>query len=302
MLKELHCLIIDPDPHSRARLREALRSITLKSVCDMAKSYQASYIKLELNQKYDCVFAASTEKRALLKDLRTRMLKAAGDSKAPLLIIVLKQQHTTSTFVADLYAGGIDGFVCEPFSPEKLLELLNVARDESEKKIEKPQLDVRATDFLMNDAMRLIDRLAALRDKGETQGGYTLRELREVSGALREMVPSLEQQTFEDLLIEKFSKATTEKKQATPLTSAHRSLVREHPGSVVKRLMQERSLQFDRALEALKIEEQTFQDILDCRADLTEELARHFSRVFGQGQRYWMKLQEDYNEYLATKR
>ena len=153
---------------------------------------------------------------------------------------------------------------------------------------------LKATGFLLSDAMSQLDQLAAQRMKGNDSGGYAQKELKNIAKDL-ELAYEANPDGYIKVICDVFEKAKP------PADSLVRNKVRRnvvrlvHPGTIVREMMKQRMLTAERIASAVKMELPDFEALLDGKRDLNEELAKELARVLGRSSREWMKLQTDYD-------
>lgn len=298
MLKSARILVINPDSEGRGRLREALRSVVAKGAYANARALKPAIDQLRGDEKYDFAFL-STEfpPDQLLEFLGA--LKALSSKQRPVVMLCMKPQDQNSSIVANLYANGAQGFVFEPYSPEQLLEAMNVAQEKLSDKVQAK--DVRITEFLLGDAMRLLDEVADWRSEGNLGSGFAGKELRRVAGSLKEAASKIDATQYHNLLIEKFSKATTKKKGVEPPKVVKKIREAPHPGLELRAIMTQRSLSKEKLLSIVKIDAAELDAILSGQTSVTEESARELARAMGKTSKHWMQLQHAFDQAKKEK-
>lgn len=292
MLRVSKVLIIDSSPQSRGRLREVLRSVLHKGQYEYARSLTEGLGRLNAAPGFEVVFISSAFAVDALRSAIAE-IRALPLSPAPLVIIALRGDARDLTFATSLYVQGAHGLICEPYSPDDLSELIETAGDESVKSLDQTDKDRRAADFLLRDAMKLLDQYAEYRSSGRRGKGKVGREFHQVVSGFRAVAEKLPLPDFERVLVERFIRAKTTKQGpvAEKAVARPRILV-PHPGAVLRDLMQARGVSKEKVLSVARIEEVLLDQLLNEQLSVDEELARDLARALGRTSIYWTGLQK----------
>jgi DNA-binding NarL/FixJ family response regulator len=125
-LDQLDALIIDPDPASRMRLKQATSTLHEFRHVRLEFSLQQALAQIKENLSCNIIFISQTFE----PELSAEFVKAAKETKngqysAYVLVIDGKRQKRTE--VATDISNGMDGILFQPFSVEGLLETTELA-------------------------------------------------------------------------------------------------------------------------------------------------------------------------------
>lgn len=292
MLTAGKVIIIDGNPQTRGRLREVLRSVLLKAQYQYFRTLAEGLESIKASPNFDLVFISSSFPMEALQ-AAVAEIRALPSDPSPLIIISLSGAALDVTFATNLYVHGAHGFICEPYSPEELSELITTARDESQKSLEQADKDRRAADFLLQEGMKLLDQFAEYRSGGRLGKGKVGRELQQVAEGFRAVAEKLMPPELEHMLVERFIRAkTTKKGPPEERKSARPRVLHPHPGAVLRDLMQSRGLNREKILSVAHIEEAQLDLLLNEQLSVDEELARDLARALGRTSIYWIGLQK----------
>lgn len=301
MLKGLKILISDNNTRSRGSLKEVLKTIIINPAVDFVKKNSEIKDKLENGKNYDLIFIRSGKNIMEVGDIigESRAFASSKNLPPPLIIICLKGKDQEVSYVAQLYLTGVHGFICEPFSAEKLLELIVVSREQSTVLVNDNSKEIQAAGFLMTDALRLVDKLAEARIKGITGGGYELKDLKLVSQSLERLFSKIDREKFIDIIL---SKSKDAKPSSRKLGEVVAKVVKyaPHPGILLREALTTRNIAPIRFLSIAKISEQDLTQLLESKISLTIDMAKEVARVLGQTTEYWIKAQADYEKYKKS--
>lgn len=298
MLSSANILIINPDSEGRGRLREALRSVVAKGTYANARALKQALDQMRTEARYDFAFLSTEfDVTQLMEFLGS--VKSLSSKQRPVLMLCLKAGDQSSSLVANLYANGAQGFVLEPYSPDQLLESMNVAKEKLSDSAESKE--VRITEFLMGDAMRLLDEVADWRSAGHLGGGASGKDLKRVGASLKEAAAKIEPAKFENLLIEKFGSAKTNKKGVEPPKVAKKIKEAPHPGIELRATMAKRQLSKEKLLSITKIDPAELDGILAEQIAISEVTAEELARAMGNTAKHWLQRQKAYDVYIKDK-
>lgn len=291
-LEALRILVIHEDPNRRARLREMNGILAVKGVVKVASAFKQAVRVFHEIGDVDAVFLSSSITVEELETL-TAALAQIQPNKRPYYILTLRAAQQSHDIVANFSIRGVDAFLQEPFSSGEIsntLTLLKQARDNpaaAQKKL------VSTADFVYQSAVSLIDAVSIELIQGKG-GGYAIRDLRRLGPVVKELYEKLGAQIFDGLL-EHFMKA-----ECTD-TAKYRKMQKkkkvQHPGVMLKSVMEKRGLTAERLAGALSAEEKTIVNLLECTEAITEDLAKGLSHLLGETPRYWLALQQEYDKY-----
>ncbi len=293
--KLLRVILAEPDTGRRVRLREALRNVRKIETLD-ARSYLEIERHLE-EGKFDLIAISSSFDLDTIKRLLTNLDNSPAARATP-VILALRPEDRAAPFVAEMYARGIVGFICEPYSVEIIGQILDIAATAKEKPIDEKTKDKLASSFLLGDARRHLEKVVELRASGKKSEGVAGRDLRDDLSAFRETAAKLTPDELANVLLTEFSKArpkaddgrnTKKKKKRVGPAS--------HPGEELRSLMSSRGISKEQFLSVARIPEKEFDEVLACLRPLTREMATEVARAIGRTGDYWLALQTKYNAY-----
>ncbi len=83
----------------------------------------------------------------------------------------------------------------------------------------------------------------------------------------------------------------------------HGSIEATHPGELLREdILPALDMPKTEIAEALKISRQTLYDILNERQPVTAEMAVRFGKLFGNGARFWINLQRNFDLEMAERK
>ena len=292
MLKKLNALVIEPDLSARMRLREALGAVALKTDVAHCRGTNELADAVSRNSPFDVIFVSSTFPENTITEFLTKV-KSYSACARTVFVLTLKRDDQDCSFIAPYLLKGFHGFICEPFSVDHLVSLIQNSRDAKEAGIEKPHTRRVLFEFLVGDAIRHLDRLAFHRaTEGEHGGGYAFRELKDVSAQMRSLEKELGEQ-LPNLLVKKFESVPTPK--PIPQHLKVKKTVITHPGSEVRELLMRRSISVDHLVQCLKMPEETVRSLLDGEIAITEHIAQGLAHNLGNTPAYWLSAQRRYD-------
>lgn len=86
------------------------------------------------------------------------------------------------------------------------------------------------------------------------------------------------------------------------MVEKHASIPPTHPGELIREIiLPDIDMSKTAVASALKISRQTLYDILNENQPVTAEMAVRFGKLFGNGPRFWLNLQRNYDLAVAEK-
>ncbi len=242
----LKTLIISPDGPSRNRLKEALGATTLRNRVFQARNCSEGYQILAEEDYIGIIFFHSKIKEEpflqLQKDTKGLKLKFQ-----PIYIITLLTDHHLSDYISEQLVGGIEGFLREPFAANDVDDVIQLGLSNRQFQIDRDSVNLNTFQFMLRDALRLIDQAALERFKnGGRGGGRAISRLKRLKIRLRNhgkklepnlLLPLVEKEVAlraENLNLEQFARQSKKVKFA------------EHPGRILGRIIEERKLTTER--------------------------------------------------------
>ncbi len=295
MLQKLSYAIIGPSDRNSARLREALRASVVRLKGEQEASFPEFAKSLKRRESLDIVFVSSVFPE---EDLET-FVSATNESSSSLKIVLLVQEKDNdSAFIARMLACGVDAFLCPPYSPAALLELLTHARE----------VDLEGSDenrqkgsawLLLGSAMKSLDNAAREYLRGNSAGGAGMKSLRKQAGALKRIEEQLGIEALVGIYLKRFEEAKpfADRQKSRSKSKASRAL---HPGHILRADMQKRGITEERLASSLALEKKELQEFLSGNSQLDEELAEKLARIIGRDKEEWLTFQEHFQKQQAS--
>lgn len=289
MLTECRALIVDPDPQGRDRLCESLRAIVLRPEI-VSVDHPAEFLqRLKQRESFDIGFVSSRCGQQEIEAFFQEFLGAALE-KIPNLIITLPPVDQDSAFVSRLYANGPCGFICYPYSPSTLLELMQAAQAEMESSADSGERRKKIMRFLLGDAAQYLDELAENKLKGRTTEGSMKKSFLEISATLRRIAGAVDEVQLAELLQAQFDGAKPFVREGI-VRQAPREAP-DTPGAAILAAMKERGVSSEKVLTRVDISPDDFDLLLRGEKPISEYFARELARALGRGPEYWLDLQQ----------
>jgi plasmid maintenance system antidote protein VapI/DNA-binding NarL/FixJ family response regulator len=294
--KPLRILLAEPDTGRRVRLREALRNVRKIETADARSAVEIDRLLEE--KTFDLVTLSSSFEAEVIRRIMTAIANAPGGHQVP-VILALRAEERAAPFVAEMYAKGIVGFICEPYSVDMLSEILRLAATAKETPLDEKTKDRLASGFLLGDALKQFEKIIEMRATGQKTAGYVGREFRDNISAFHDTAASLSNDELADVLIKEFEKGKPKPVDEAALKKKKKVGPAVHPGQELRDLMSARGITKEQFLSIAKIPPIEFDQILDCTHSLTKESAAEVARAIGRSGEYWLALQTKYNAYKA---
>lgn len=298
-LDGLSIFIINPDLGSRSRLREVIKSCVYKATSAFVQTLREAREKIETLDSIDVIFISFSFSDKEIAQFIRETKEQLGIEAPTFIISIERQSPETTSAVTALYLEGASGFIAEPYSSEELTTLLTAVQAHKEK-VDSIVKQRRATKFLLHEAMKRIDQLAKVISTGGANGGFALRELKNISesiGVLYAQNPEL----YAEIAVNVFEAVPAPVSDSAGLKK-HRQKKKQlqHPGKVVSDIMGERQLTLERLSPSIKVDIKEFELFINCCRAVDDEFSRELSRLFGRTARDWMKLQKEYDFYIES--
>lgn len=200
---DLRLLMVDPDRGSRDRFRHAFSPVLNGGRVTLASTADEGMKHLNDEVFFDCVFIASNLGVEEVADFHSAAQCTAIGCQSS-YVLVLKAREQKPDFIARCQLGGIQGFVCEPYSPDKLLTLTHTIVSWRNEK--KDPDHAAAAKLLFSDAIHHVDRAAMLLTLGKSANG-TAQRLKERHELLSKIYDS-DQEAFVESLLHSFAKVS----------------------------------------------------------------------------------------------
>ncbi len=294
MVEGTKILIIDGDVDSRSRLKEVLR-LSVKSEIEFRRTLSDDPSVIKLFAPFQYIFINSAfGKEKIVAFLKS--LKAESPNSGPLVIVCLAADDKNVRLVAELYQSQIHGFICDPYSSEDVVRLMEVSREAATETVDQDQRNRRTAGFLLDDFMQHLDAVADRMFEGKSGGGYSGKELKETGATFRSQAQTFGEDEIARLLLAKFENAKTSKKASRQKGKKVKARHVNHPGVELLQIMKARNLSKERLAGALGLDIPSIDQLLSAQLDVNEEIAHDLARAVGESARYWRSMQEDYNK------
>ena len=294
--KTFRVLLAEPDTARRVRLREALRNVRKIDTTDARTVLE---IDRELEERqFDLIAVSSGFDLEAIKRLLRNLANGPRSRLTP-VVLALRAEERAAPFVAEMYAKGIVGFICEPYSVEMLTDIMSLAAEAKDNPIDDKAKDKLASQFLLGDALKQFEKIVQMRADGQTSAGYVGRTFRDNMSAFHDTVATLSKDELADMLLEEFSKAKPKPVEGSVVKKKKKLSPAVHPGEELRDLMKTRGISKEQFLANAKISPPEFDEILACTRALTKESAAEVARVIGRSADYWLALQTKHTAYQA---
>ena len=301
MLDSFRSLILDSDSDSRGKFREVLQSIVIKGNCVVARNLKDALTRIESGSSYDAIFISSQFGKDKINEFLERIRGHKKTEKA-LRILNLKGTHQDSAFVAKTFMGGVDGFICEPYSADGLLTLIRSLKESKVAGTDQTKRKSAGITFLVDDAIKQVDSMAVSlgRDPEKGGAGAGIRELRRISSELQS-IAATSKEDFERILVDKFSSVEVSKSAPKSNKGKTKEDVVVAPGQALSQLLTQRGIHKEKIAEMLKITEPEFELLLAGNFSITEELAHRISHTVGNTPEHWIGIQRRFDAYKLAQ-
>lgn len=294
-LERLKIIVLVPDADSRSTLRDALAAIVFRGDVRTVRRFEDAQALLEEPEPFDVIFFASAFGSEDLKRFISQVASSPRSSNAALVLAVDRHTSNKLESVVQTYLGGVDGFISEPYTSEQLQELLLKILDPARERVIQTKTRVyKSVDLLARQAVSLIDDMWRFRLEGGKGGGASFGELKRVSGSLKDLADKYPQEYLESLA-QVFESAEPPDPEYFKRKGSTHAKKAEHPGRIVRSLMDQRGLSRERLLASVRISPEEFDALLSGSLGLNDALAREIARVLGKTAREWMAMQRAYD-------
>ncbi len=174
--EKFRALVVDPNPHTRGFLWEAVLANSHFSIVTACRSSEESESHFRSGYECDVVLLSSTFETARRQALVSTMRETPGGKEAAIVTVVYATEQTAAD-LGILLAESSDGFVLCPFSVDSLSQVAGIAsrvkaQFNRKRKIASATLILRDTFVLFDDFNR-----GLLRDTVPARIGDKMREL-----------------------------------------------------------------------------------------------------------------------------
>lgn len=201
-MARLNCILVQDDMNSRMRLKQAMSSVVDFGQLNQLGTLPEALRELERDTICDVVFVSTSYEMKAIEEFITKA-KTTKQGQDSAYVALIKSQSEGNTLIATLMMAGANGFLCEPYSVDNLVEITRIAT-----KVRKERSEARekaAITLHMKEVMNQLDLVAYLKQSG-CEPGTSLRVLREMCETIqRRSGESLE--TYHRIAIDLFENA-----------------------------------------------------------------------------------------------
>ncbi|MGA1192464.1 MAG: helix-turn-helix transcriptional regulator [Bdellovibrionota bacterium] len=297
MKRSIKALTISSNHFVRRCLKESLQLAQREVRVLQATGWRDALSLVERNRDIDAIFVYSLIPVQEVETLRNGIRERAPEAH-PIFIIALHPSHLERTYVSQKLLEGFEGFIREPFSADEVNEIINVVLEKRQNSTEKECGSLKILQFLVKDALSLLDHAAFERfQQNNKGGGFAFRKMR----FLKDKLFSFEISANEEQLLRMLETEVEIQSEYLDLTKFERKKKKvryaEHPGKVITRIIESRNLTEERLCQMLSSDTEHVLKVLQEEEGLTPELATQLSRVLGKPTDYWISLQSAYEKY-----
>jgi plasmid maintenance system antidote protein VapI len=197
--------------------------------------------------------------------------------------------------VVSTYLSGVDGFISEPYTSEQLQELVQKVLDPArERVVHSAVRAVKSVTLLAREAVGHIDKMWMFRLEGGKGSGSALGELKRIEPSLRQLQEK-HADAFEVGMCSVFEAVLPPDPSLLKSKSSSRAKRAQHPGQIIRSLMEQRGLTNERLLSLVRISPEEFEQILSGDLVINDVIARELSRALGKTAREWIALQRAFD-------
>jgi hypothetical protein len=179
-------IIIEPDPDSRARMKQACFAVPVLSKIESAADFSDVLRRLtkQAETDYTAIFVSYRFSPAQIAEfIKNAKTTELGQDCA--FVMVLKNIEQGSQLITDGLQLGADGFLFEPFSVESLANTANLAMEIKNQRRETREK--AAVTLLVKDLISHLDLVAERIVRGQ-EGGPELKYLREFEEKIKNLI------------------------------------------------------------------------------------------------------------------
>ena len=182
-MSKLSALIVDPDGDSRNRARHALIEFGEFDVIEFSGALEDAQRKIAFGATYDVIFASQRFDSDTIVNF-VRKSRATTCGRDATYVMILSTRDQTQAAIGLKYAVGVDSFLLEPYSSERILEIVELA---FRVKSERAELRNRvALTLLVTDLVDQINLVAFLQSSGFDTTA-SMKKLSDLCRPLREL-------------------------------------------------------------------------------------------------------------------
>jgi len=297
MQRTVKTLVLSPTSFVRKGIKECLQFSRHKTLVYDKRGWKAALNTIKFERNVDVIFIYSLIAPSDIQLLQNAVKDLELDSP-PIFIMALHPGHLERFYISQQLFDGFEGFIREPFSAEEVNNIIDIVLENRETNLQKDISSVRILQFLVKDALTLVDGAALERLQEKAKGqGFNQNKMRLLKEKLD--IFNLEATNEQVLRILDLEIEIQSEHLDVSLFERREEKVRfaEHPGKVITRIIESRNLTQERLCEMLSSDEEQIKRVLGQQEGLTPELATQLSRVLGKHEKYWMGLQNSYERY-----
>ncbi len=301
MLESFRSLILDEDSDSRGKFREVLQSIVVKGNAVLARNVRDACTRIDAGERLDAIFISSRLGKDKINEFLEK-IRTNSKLEKTLRILNLKGTHQDSAFVAKTFMGGIDGFICEPYSADGLLSLIRELKESKSKVLDHSKRRNVGITFLVDDAIKQVDSMAVSmgRDPEKGGAGAGIRELKRISAELQTIAAS-SKEDLENILIEKFTAVEVARRAPKIATGKAKHGAVVVPGQALSQIISQRGVSTEKIRELLHLSEVEFERLLAGTYAIDHALAEKISHTLGNTVEHWLGIQKRYDAHLKAE-
>lgn len=125
-IHSITALVVDPELESRMRLKAATASAHRFGKVVLANSYGEGLARITESEGFDVIFLTHSLGESEIQNFIAESKKSEQGSTSAYVLVLKTAKQDTST-VASSMVSGADGFLCEPYSVDVLLEMAELA-------------------------------------------------------------------------------------------------------------------------------------------------------------------------------
>lgn len=160
---KLSAMVVDPNAQSRMRLKQATVPVPTFAEVNLLGALPEASSRLNSDRPCDIVFLSYRFNLEEITKFIEESKKSKGGQDAAFVMVVQSGEQDNS-MVSSFMMAGINGFLCEPYSVDSLVELTEIARRiRRERQLAREKL---AVSLLMREIITQIDLVACIKASG----------------------------------------------------------------------------------------------------------------------------------------
>lgn len=202
-MRNYSSLVIEPDINRRGRLKSAALAINSFRRIEQVSQLQEARVKFQADTKWDVMFIASELGETDICSFITKTKEQYPDMDCA-IVTILKSPEQQSTLANIILSGG-HGFLCEPYSVDRLAEIVGIVARVKEEGSQRRKKAAAA--MLISTIIQEIDKLHLFISRG-LNVEKAKRKLAEKCKTLQQFSDAESLQMYCDLAVDLFDKAT----------------------------------------------------------------------------------------------